>query len=398
MLGLSLGQEVLLAVFIGAALVVIGSRGNGRVSAATGIFSVTLLSALILFDLSPAVLGFFFPGSAGFTADYVLFDVLLTLIAILAYAFASREYRLHKVIARQTRNHALAEVAPKLRDLGRVPEGLTRVVILITARNEEDTIGQVLASLPQRIGTFEFVKLVVDDGSSDNTRQIAEESGAITLTHGVSLGVGAPITTGLVAALRVPCSYVIHMDADGQHSPGDMMRVLAPLVEGGADMVLASRFKDTTPTHLSLTRKLGIRFYTRLVNRLSGLSLTDTTSGYFAVRTDSIPDVLFHAEKNFAVEFMIRAGRNHVRVSEVAVVQLPRGGGRSQFDNLSMFFLYHLRVLGQVVSAYSSSGPRYPGLPQDWREKIPPPRRSSANPILGSEDKGSPRYSASPDE
>ncbi len=374
MLGLSPLQEVLVGVFGLLLIVTVAAWAVHRLSALSTLFYSTLFGLLILFSLFPGVLAATFEGQPGQTAAYLRFDFLFALFLVLAYAFVTREYEHHRTFSQLVRSQALSLAQPVLESQSKVPQGMTRVLILITARNEESTIGDVLAALPTRSGTLEFKTLVVDDGSSDATALIAKEAGAVTVSHGSSLGIGAPLTTGLLAALQLNGRYLIHMDADGQHNPDDLMHILAPLMEGRADMIIGSRFKDLRPSHLSKTRTIGIHAYTRLVNYLTGYSLTDTTSGYWGIRADRIHDVLFHAERNYAVEMMLRAAHNGVRIEEVPVVQLPRSGGHSQFHSVSLFLLYHPRALAQIISAYTRPNPQFPGLPRKTTASRPTPQ------------------------
>lgn len=364
MSGPSAVQEILLGVFGLLLLATLVAAATRRLKALPAVFYSALFGVVILFVLFPGVLADTIGGQPGQTAEYLRFNFLFILFIVLVYAFVTREYDHHWRFSQQVRSQALALAQPLLEAQSKVSQGMIRVAILISARNEEGTLGDVLAALPHRNGNIEFKILVVDDGSTDATAQIAKDAGAITVCHGTSLGIGAPLTTGFLAALKLNCQYLVHMDGDGQHNPADLMRILSPLMEGRADMVIGSRFKDAQPSHLSKTRTIGIRAYTRLVNTLTGYSLTDTTSGYWGVRADRIPDIMFHAERNWAVEMMLRAGRNGVRIREVPVVQLPRGGGHSQFHSISTFLLYHPRALAQILSAYTRPNPRFPGLPR----------------------------------
>ncbi len=364
MLGLSALQEVLLGVFGLLLLATVIAAAVQRLKPFPALFYSVLFGVVILFCLFPGVLASIFEGQPGQSAAYLRFDFLFVFFIILAYAFVTREYDHHRVFSQQVRSQALAHALPLLESQSKVPQGMTRVVILVSARNEEKTIGDVLAGLPTQVGKLEFKTVVVDDGSTDATPIIARGAGAITVRHGTSLGIGAPLTTGFVAALQLNCQYLLHMDADGQHNPDDLMRILSPLLAGRADMIIGSRFRDINPTHLSITRTFGIRLYTKLVNSFTGYRITDATSGYWGIRADKIPDIIFHAEYNYAVEMLLRAGRNKVRLDEVPVVQLPRSGGHSQFHSISLFLLYHPRALAQIVSAYSHPGPKFPEFPR----------------------------------
>jgi hypothetical protein len=116
--------------------------------------------------------------------------------------------------------------------------------------------------------------------------------------------------------------------------------------------VIGSRFLNTDP-EMSAVRKKGIRFFTWLVNRLTGYNLTDITNGYRAFRAELLDKVYFSAEKNWAIEMTLRASSSGLRVKEVPVANIRRTTGHSQFYNLSAFVAYPIRAMMQIITVYS---------------------------------------------
>ena len=126
-----------------------------------------------------------------------------------------------------------------------------RLAIVIPAYNEERTIIEVIRGLKQH----GFVTLiVVDDGSSDRTAELARQEGVILLRHIINRGLGGALGTGIVAALRLGAEAIVTFDADGQHDPDDIDRLIEPLVKGEADVVIGSRMLE--PTGMPYARRL----------------------------------------------------------------------------------------------------------------------------------------------
>ena len=146
--------------------------------------------------------------------------------------------------------------------------------IIVPAYNEATRIGRTLQTL---LPLYPNV-VVIDDGSTDTTRQVAHEAGAWVLRHEVNSGQGASLQTGLDFALRQGADYLVTFDADGQHDPDDIARMLAPLTKGEADVALGSRFLGQT-VDMPFTRKLILKagvLFTRIV---SNIKVTDTHNG-----------------------------------------------------------------------------------------------------------------------
>lgn len=121
-------------------------------------------------------------------------------------------------------------------------ENEMKLVIVIPAYNEEAAIEHVLKSLPKKIeGIDDIISLVVDDGSTDKTAEKASQHAGRLVQHAINLGVGAATITGLEAAKKLGADIVVTMDADGQHNPKDIRRVILPILEKNVDVVVGTR-------------------------------------------------------------------------------------------------------------------------------------------------------------
>ncbi len=120
-----------------------------------------------------------------------------------------------------------------------------KLAIVIPAFNEELALKKVVLSLPKKIdGVKSIFSIVVDDGSSDSTFEIAKRCSTFAIRHVVNLGVGAATITGIEAAKKLKSDIVITIDADGQHNPKDIKKIIKPILEKKADFVIGTRMLD----------------------------------------------------------------------------------------------------------------------------------------------------------
>lgn len=225
-----------------------------------------------------------------------------------------------------------------------------KVAIVIPARNEGYSISKVLDTIPP-LSEFEKKVFVIDDGSGDNTFEVAEQKNVEVVRHPVRLGVGGALKTGFLLAKEWNADITAQLDADGEHDPKDLPRLLEHVLNGDVDMVIGSRFMDGDPP-LSFTRTVGIKLFTWLVNRLTGYRLTDITSGYRVFKGEVLEKVMFPSEKHWAIEMTLLASRNNLKVMEVPIKTTIRKTGKSQFHELMTFLLYPIRAIKQLINVY----------------------------------------------
>lgn len=200
------------------------------------------------------------------------------------------------------------------------------------AYNEAARLGRTLQTL---LPLYPNV-VVIDDGSRDATRQVAHEAGAWVLRHEVNSGQGAALQTGLDFALRQGADYLVTFDADGQHDPGDIARLLAPLERGEADVSLGSRFLGQT-VNMPFTRKLILKagvLFTRLV---SNIKVTDAHNGLRAMTREAASRIqLLQDRMAHASEILDQIRQQQLRYVEVPVTirytadTLAKGQGSMQ--------------------------------------------------------------------
>ena len=165
------------------------------------------------------------------------------------------------------------------------------VSVVLPAKNESASVGAVVASLKSSYPEFEII--VVDDGSTDNTARLASEAGAQVITHPYSKGNGSAIKSGARAASG---DVIVFMDADGQHDPVDIQRLLDRISEG-YDLVVGARQQGS---QASVGRGLANGFYNRLATYMTGHRVEDLTSGFRAVRASKFREFLYLLPNGFS--------------------------------------------------------------------------------------------------
>ena len=148
-----------------------------------------------------------------------------------------------------------------------------RVIAIIPAFNEEKTIGDVVSKTMR----YTDEVIVIDDGSQDKTSQIALQNGATVYRHLINRGSGGAVGTGIRAALLNEADVIVTLDADEQHDPAEIPKLIKPIIEGEADAVIGSRFLTRQP--MPLFRKMGVSFFNLVIFLLFGVKSTDSQSG-----------------------------------------------------------------------------------------------------------------------
>jgi glycosyltransferase involved in cell wall biosynthesis len=193
-----------------------------------------------------------------------------------------------------------------------------RVGVVIPARNEGPRLGEVLRAIPRTIGDVgDVVPIVVDDGSHDDTEAVARRAGARVIHHQINLGKGGALSTGCQAALGWGCDLIVLMDADGQHRPADLPRLVAPLVAGDADLVLARR---RLSAEMPIVMRAGNWGLSLLFAILYGRRFGDTQCGLRAFTSAAEPRLRWvSTDYSVETEMLIRAVRGRLKVAEVEI-------------------------------------------------------------------------------
>jgi len=218
-------------------------------------------------------------------------------------------------------------------------EGETRVSVVVPALNEEESIGRVLAAIPTE-AVDEVI--VVDGGSEDDTVAVAQAGGA-RVVHEPRRGYGRTCAAGVAAARG---EIVVFLDADGADAPRQISRLLTPILEGQADMVLGSRLAgEMAAGAMPWHQQLGNRLAAALIRRLHGLPVTDL-SPFRAVRRQALLSRgMTEMTYGWPTEMLVKAARRGWRVVEIPVSYRPRLRGRSKIGGTlrgTIWATYHI--------------------------------------------------------
>jgi len=226
-----------------------------------------------------------------------------------------------------------------------------KILIMIPAYNEGSLIRRLIKEIKSLYPNYSI--LVVNDGSADNTRQQAEQSGAMVITLPYNLGIGGAVQTGYKFAEAHDFDISVQMDGDAQHDPAFLPHVLAPVISGKADLCIGSRFLGSNAGFQStFLRRLGIRFFSILLGFLTGQRLTDPTSGFRATNRKLIK----HFAREYPVDFpepeaIQLAKRLKARITEVPVKMRKRLGGTSSIRYFSSAYYMFKVTLAILIDA-----------------------------------------------
>ncbi|WP_309076184.1 glycosyltransferase family 2 protein [Paenarthrobacter sp.] len=206
-------------------------------------------------------------------------------------------------------------------------------LVIMPAWNESESIGNTIREVYEFGPTCDV--LVVDDGSRDNTAQVARDAGATVLQLPFNMGVGGAMRTGFKYAKNNGYSRVIQVDADGQHDPRDIKAVLDGLQH--ADIAIGARFADKGNYTVSGPRKWAMKVLAWTISRVAGTKLTDVTSGFRAANMKAIRQYVDHYPAEYlgdTIDSLVVAIRSGCSVKQVPVSMRARQGGTPSHDPL----------------------------------------------------------------
>lgn len=232
------------------------------------------------------------------------------------------------------------------------PVVIKPVQVVLPALNEAKNLTHLLPRMPRQACGMDVGVLVVDDGSTDDTAEVAGRYGAGVFRLSSTCGGGEAVRLGLQAARRGGAQVVVVMDADGQHRPEDLERLVAAIIAERGDVAIGSRVLGWNLDRQPL-RRLGLAFYNGLFASLTGYPVTDCSSGYRAFRAEVLEQLLPSESQYYVPEMLVRAIRSGLHIREVPVVMQPRFSGASRKGHNWIYGLHFGRVLLGTVWRFS---------------------------------------------
>lgn len=225
-----------------------------------------------------------------------------------------------------------------------------KILIVIPALNEEGSIKKVVEQVFMEIPNATC--LVIDDGSSDKTSEKAKAVGSTVITLPYNLGVGGAMRVGFNFALLNHYDVVVQVDADGQHKPSEVKKLIEKLDK--YDIVIGARFAGKGEYSVSLTRSIAMKFLAFVISRITRTKLTDTTSGF---RASGKKAIKFFAQ-NYPTEYLgdtvestVIASKAGLKITQVPVEMLQRETGRPSQDTFrSIIFLFRVLLAITIAS------------------------------------------------
>lgn len=221
-----------------------------------------------------------------------------------------------------------------------------KIIAFIPAYNEENTIKDVI------IGALNYVDevIVVDDGSTDQTAQRANEAGAFVHSNPRNLGVGATFKNGINVAMDRGADALVTLDGDNQFYVEDIPRLIEPILKGEADLVTGTRFsKEGMGQEMGKTKAFGNRFFSKLISRLTGQEFSDTQCGFRAYSREALMRLNLYGKFTYTQEVFLNLVKKNLAVTEVPIKVKPRKNGRSRV--VKNPFHYGIRAMKIILLA-----------------------------------------------
>ena len=215
-----------------------------------------------------------------------------------------------------------------------------KLLVQIPCLNEEESLPATLADIPRQIDGIDQVEvLIIDDGSTDRTAEVARQCGAdhiIQFPH--NRGLGHAFKAGFDTCLKLGADIIINTDGDNQYFGGDIATLVQPILSGKADLVIGNRQTDAIG-HFSLVKRLLQSLGSRVISRLGDLEVPDVASGFRAYSRETALRLSMFTDFDHTAEHVVQAGQDHLAVVTVPIRTNPKVRESRLFSNIGEFVL-----------------------------------------------------------
>ncbi len=231
---------------------------------------------------------------------------------------------------------------------------MTKLIIQIPCLNEAGSLAGTIAALPRRIDGIDTIELlVIDDGSTDGTAELARQLGVQHLVrHRRNRGLAAAFRSGIDAALAAGADVIVNTDADGQYEGADIAALVAPIVAGEADIVVGDRGVGKN-AHFGPMKRLLQRLGSSVVQRLAATEVTDAVSGFRALSREAAQRINITTEFSYTTDMLIQAGRKRLAIASVPVRTHPVERPSRLFRSVPRFIAQTGVTMARAYTTYN---------------------------------------------
>ena len=230
---------------------------------------------------------------------------------------------------------------------------MTKLIVQIPCYNEEHTLSQTVRDIPRQIEGIDQVEiLIIDDGSTDRTVEVAKELGVDHIIRNTcNKGLARTFLVGLDASLRLGADVIVNTDGDNQYKGEDIPKLAAPILKGEADIVIGCRQVDTIP-HFSFIKKRLQKIGSFVVRILSETNVPDTVSGFRAFSREAAMQMNIVSPYSYTIETIIQAGKKHLAVTSVPVDTNPKTRESRLISSIPKFLERSITTMIRMYTMY----------------------------------------------
>ena len=228
-----------------------------------------------------------------------------------------------------------------------------KLIIQIPCFNEESTLPATIGDFPDKIDGIDIIEtLIIDDGSTDRTIEVARELGVNHIIHNTNnLGLARSFQKGLDACLDFGADIIVNTDGDNQYAGCDIPKLVKPIIDGSAEIVVGDRQTDKIE-HFSVFKKLLQKLGSRVVRQLSGTSVPDVVSGFRAISRDAALRLNIISPYSYTIEMVIQAGKKNMAITHVPISTNPETRESRLFKSIPNFIGRQLSSMIRMYAMY----------------------------------------------